>query len=84
MNKIAVLKNAVKLVVSVGASAIVKQIIENNVDTEKTIDKVAIPVASMAIGGAVGQFAGEYTDVMIDDAVKIVKGFRVRVKVVQD
>lgn len=70
MNKIAVLKNAVKLVISIGASTIVKQIIENNVEAAKTIDKMAVPVASIAIGGAVGKIAGEYTDDMIDEAVE--------------
>jgi hypothetical protein len=69
VEKIKILKNAVKLVISVGSSAIVKQIIENNVDAEKTIDKVAVPVASLAIGGAVGKIAGEYTDDMIDEIV---------------
>lgn len=80
VNKIEVLKKAVKLVVSVGASTIVKQIIENNVEAERTIDKVAVPVASVAIGGAVGNIAGQYTDAGIDEAVKIWNDIKNRTK----
>lgn len=80
MNKIDLLKKTVKLVISVGASTIVKQIIDNNVEPEKTIDKIAVPVASLAIGGAVGQIAGEYTDDMIDEAVKAWKEIKSRNK----
>jgi hypothetical protein len=69
VKKIEILKKTVKLVIGVGASTIVRQLIENNVEPEKTIDKVAVPVASLAIGGAVGQAAGAYTDAMIDDVV---------------
>ena len=69
VNKIEILKKTVKLVIGVGASTIVRQFIENNVEPEKTIDKVAVPVASLAIGGAVGRAAGEYTDAVIDDVV---------------
>jgi len=70
MEKLKVFKNVVKLVINVGASTIVKQIIENNVEPEKTIDKVAVPVASVAIGGAVAKIAGEYTDDVIDEIAK--------------
>jgi hypothetical protein len=83
MKKIAVLKSAVKLVITVGASTIVKQIIENNVEPEKTIDKMAVPVASIAIGGAVGKIAGEYTDGLIDEVVAAIKNTKVRVNITE-
>jgi hypothetical protein len=70
VNKIEVFKKAVKIVISAGASTIVRQIIENNVETERTIDKVTVPIASVAIGGAVGNIAGQYTDAGIDEAVE--------------
>lgn len=78
MDKIKILKSAVKLVVTIGSSAIVRQIIENNVEPERAIDKVAVPVASVAIGGAVGGFAGEYTDEFIDDIVKRVQELKTK------
>jgi hypothetical protein len=78
MKKIDVFKKTVKLVIGVGASTIVKQIIENNVEAEKTIDKVAVPVASAAIGGAVGKIAGEYTDDLIDEVVDAWNKFKTR------
>jgi len=83
MKKIDIVKNAVKLVITIGASTIVKQIIENNVEPEKTIDKVAVPVASIAIGGAVGKVAGEYTDGLIDEAYAAIKGIKINVKVTE-
>lgn len=83
MKKIQFVKNAVKLVITVGASTIVKQIIENNVDAEKTIDKVAVPVASIAIGGAVGKIAGEYTDGLIDEIHAAVTNIKIRVNVTE-
>jgi hypothetical protein len=67
MKKLEVLKKTVKLVISVGAATIVRQIIENNVEPEKTIDKMAVPLTSLAIGGAVGRTVGEYTDTVIDE-----------------
>jgi hypothetical protein len=72
MEKIKILKRTVRLVVSAGASVIVKQLIENNVEAERTIDKMTVPIASVAIGGAVGNYAGNYTDAFIDEAVKTV------------
>lgn len=78
MKKIDVFKKTVKLLIGVGASTIVKQIIDNNVEAEKTIDKMAVPVASIAIGGAVGKVAGEYTDDMIDEAVELWNKIRER------
>lgn len=69
MKKIELLKKAVKIVITAGASTIVKQIIENNVETERTIDKITVPVASIAIGRTVGNVAGQYSDAAIDEAV---------------
>jgi hypothetical protein len=70
MEKIKILKRAIRLVVTAGSSVIIRQLIENNVEAERTIDKVTVPLASVAIGGAVGNYAGNYTDAFIDEAVK--------------
>lgn len=78
MEKIKILKRAVRIVVSAGASVIVRQLIENNVEAERTIDKMTVPVASVAIGGAVGNYAGNYTDAFIDEIAKTVNEFKNR------
>lgn len=84
MDKIAVFKNVVQFTIGIGASTIVKQIIENNVDPVKTIDKIAVPVASLAIGGAVAKIAGEYTNDMIDTVVEALKKTKITVTKTED
>lgn len=69
MNKIAALKKTVTVVIGIGVSKIVNDIIANNVEIEKDYQKVTVPVASFAIGGAVADASSKYTDSMIDDAV---------------
>jgi uncharacterized membrane protein len=78
MEKITILKRAIRIVVGAGTSVIVKQIIENNVEAERTIDKMTVPIASVAIGGAVSNAAGKYTDTLIDDIAKTVNELRNR------
>jgi hypothetical protein len=67
MDFLAITKKAVTFVVAVGVSKIVHDIIENNVAAEKPHHKVAVPVASLAIGGVVADAASEYTDRTIDE-----------------
>lgn len=69
MNKIAALKKTVTIVIGVGVSKIVNDIIANNVEIEKAHQKVTVPVASFAIGGAVADASSKYTDTMIDEIV---------------
>lgn len=78
MKKIEILKKAVSLVVSVGTAKIVKGIIENNVTTETTTDKVTVTAASLAIGGAVGELTSEYTNTQIDEIVAFVQKIKNR------
>lgn len=78
MQKIELLKSAVKFVIGVGVSKIVNDIIENNVDTEHTYQKVSVKVASVGIGGAVATAAGNYTDRQIDDIVELVQKIKNR------
>jgi len=80
MNKIAVFKKAVTLVVTAGVSKIVNDIIANNVEIEHSYQQVTVPVASLAIGGAVGELSSEYTDSMIDQGVEYWNEFKKRVK----
>lgn len=71
MNKIDILKKAVKIVVAAGTAKIVNDFIRNNVDTESIPNKVMVTTASVAIGGAVGEITGNYTDHQIDELVDL-------------
>jgi len=71
MNKIAALKKTVTVVIGIGVSKIVNDIIANNVEIDKPHQQVTVPVASFAIGGAVAEASSKYTDSLIDDAVDI-------------
>jgi hypothetical protein len=72
MNKIAIIKKAVSVVVGFGVSKIVNDIIANNVQLEKSHQKVTVPLASIAIGGAVAEATSKYTDAAIDEMVDVV------------
>lgn len=71
MNKIAIAKKAVSLIIGIGTGTIVKGIIENNVAPDSPATKVSVSVAGFAIGGAVAEASSAYTDKMIDDVVDI-------------
>jgi len=71
MSKIDLLKKAVSFAVGFGVSTIVNQIIANNVVIEKPHQKVTVPLASIAIGGAVAEASSAWTDATIDEAVAL-------------
>lgn len=71
MTKLDLFKKAVSVAVGFGASAIVNQIIANNVVIEKRHQKVTIPLASIAIGGVVADASSDWTDSMIDEAAAL-------------
>lgn len=71
MTKLDLFKKAVSIAVGFGASAIVNQIIANNVVIEKPHQKVTVPLASIAIGGVVADASSEWTDSMIDEAAAL-------------
>jgi hypothetical protein len=73
MNAIDILKKTVKVVVAAGTAKIVNDFIKNNVDTESTLNKVTVTTASVAIGGAVGEITGNYTDHQIDELFDLFK-----------
>lgn len=66
MDKLQVTKNIVAYVVGAGASQIVKTIIKNNVDSEKTLEKIEIVSASIVIGLMAKDGTKKYTDAKID------------------
>jgi hypothetical protein len=78
MQKIEIIKKTLSTIVSIGTAKIVKGIIENNVLTETTTDKVTVTAASFAIGGAVGELSSDYTDAKIDELVVFVKKIKDR------
>lgn len=78
MDIIAIAKKAVQIAVHVGVSKIVNDIIANNVELEKTHQKVAVPIASLAIGGVVADAASDYTDGMIDEIAELVSKIKNR------
>lgn len=67
MNKLDIVKKAVSFVVGAGVSKIVHDIIANNVQPEKTHEKVSVPVASVVIGMAAADATSSYTDAKIDE-----------------
>lgn len=69
MNKTAIAKQIVGFVVGAGASKIVKSIIEKNVETEKTTDKVMVASASLVAGSMAADATKKYTDAKIDELV---------------
>lgn len=76
MNKTLIAKKIVRLVVGVGSGTITKSIIENNVHAERIDQQVCVAAASVAIGGAVADAAGNHTDKMIDELIEAVQSFK--------
>lgn len=71
MSKLAICKKAVSIAVGFGVSTIVNQIIANNVVIEKPHQKVTVPLAAIAIGGAVADASSDWTDSMIDEIAEL-------------
>lgn len=67
MNKIEITKKVVSLVVGLGTTKIVNDIVENNTNTERVTDKVAVKAGSVVIGSMVADKTSEYTDTKIDE-----------------
>lgn len=71
MKKIAIAKKIISTVVGLGTATIVKSVIENNVETDNTYQKVTVGTASVAIGYAVSDMTSEYTNSKIDELVDL-------------
>lgn len=71
MTKTQIAKNAVRLVVQYGTGCIINAVIKNNLEPYDTnpAQDVAIFVSGVAIGGAVADAAGAYTDQYIDEII---------------
>lgn len=69
MKSVAIAKKIVNTIVGIGTAKIVRDVIENNVDTDKAYEKVTVWTASTAIGYAVSEQTANYTDRKIDEIV---------------
>lgn len=78
MKTINILKKAVTTVVGIGTAKIIREIITNNVETDKLTSKVTVIAASAAIGGAVSELTKQYTDHQIDEMVALFEKFKNR------
>jgi uncharacterized membrane protein len=68
MNKRKLSKQAVAIITEYGAAIVIAQIIKENVTAPKRIDKrVAVALATFAIGGIVVAAASKYIQGFIDD-----------------
>lgn len=72
MNKIALAKNAVSLIVGTGTAKIVSSIISNNTNPENVVDKVTMTSASLVLGAMVADVTKRYTDAKIDQIATFV------------
>lgn len=71
MKIVAIVKKTVTTIVGIGTAKIVRDIIENNVETDKIHEKVTVGAASVAIGYAVSETTSNYTDRKIDEIVAL-------------
>lgn len=72
MNKIALAKNAVSLIVGTGTAKIVSSIISNNTNQENVVDKVTMTSASLVLGAMVADVTKRYTDAKIEQIAAFV------------
>ena len=71
MKAVAIAKKIVSTIVGIGTAKIIKDVIENNVDTDTVYQKVTVGAASVTIGYAVSDMTSEYTDRKIDELVNL-------------
>lgn len=67
MTKLEIAKKAVSFTVGFGTSAIVGNIIKNNAAPGNLPEKVAMPIAAVALGMMMSEIAGKYTDAKLDE-----------------
>jgi hypothetical protein len=65
-------KSVIGVVVSVGVSKVIASIIETNVDSTTTKDKIAVAAAKFAITGIVVIACKKYTNQLVDDTINAV------------
>lgn len=76
MNKLEITKTAVSTIVGAGAAKIVHAIVQNNIEPEKTADKVAVTSGSVVLGMMTADMTKQYTDAKIDQFAALVNQLR--------
>lgn len=67
LTKTEITKRIVSIVVGLGTTKIVNDIVENNTDAETTTDKVKVKAGSLVIGAMAADATSAYTDRKIDE-----------------
>jgi len=72
MNKTAIVKRTISLVVASGTGKIVGDIIKNNTATpESAIDQITYTVGAYALGGMIAAKTAEYTDARVEEIIAV-------------
>jgi hypothetical protein len=69
MNKVQIAKTIANVIVGAGTYRLVNGIVENNMETETTTDKVLAQSTSLVIGAMASNVTRSYTDQKIDEIV---------------
>lgn len=69
MNKTEIAKKATSLIVGLGTTKIVNDVVANNTTAEKLHEKVEIKAGALVMGAMVADKTQEYTDRRIDEIV---------------
>ena len=78
MTKLDIAKKATSLVVGVGASKIVADIILNNVNPTTIVTKITVAVAAVVIGAMASDATKKYTDAKIDEFLDAYKQLAIK------
>ena len=76
MNKLELTKTVVSTIVGAGAAKIVNAIVQNNIEPEKTTDKVVVTSGSVVLGMMTADMTKQYTDAKIDQLAALVDQLR--------
>jgi len=69
MNKTDLAKAVTSFVVGSATATVVRQIIQNNTDPEKVVDKAAVIIGSYVLGCIAADASKKWTDTKIDEVV---------------
>lgn len=76
MTKREIIKKIAGIVTQIGTGAIVNGIVKSNVPMSRLDVKIAVGVASFAIGGIVANSAVNYMDTTVDEIFDIINQFK--------
>lgn len=83
MNKLDIVKTAASITVGAGVSKIVHQIIDNNVNPEKAIEKIYVAAGAMTIGMMAKDASKTYVNAKIDSYAELVTKIKNKVNEAQ-